>query len=161
MTTEDRLIQIAENTHKVYEKGYVDGDIDGYDAGYLNGILDGAEQGAEQASIGFWNAFTANGKRETYLRAFNETDFSKFGEPPIGLIKATKASNHMFYNYSFTGVLPKNIDLSGVSRGTSVDSSTGYNLFGWCNKVVEIYDMGLPTQFTYHSAFQYCRKLEK
>lgn len=145
-----------------YNNGYDDGYNGAYDVGYWKGYdvgnNDGYARGEEVATIAFWNNFNNNGNRTNCTRAFSETRFD-LTTIPEGLIKPTADSNMVFYNAEYITIPKNTIDLSGVPRGTSTNCSA-YNLFGWCIKLTEVQDLGLPIQYAYYQTYQYCRKLK-
>ncbi len=123
MSIDDKLVTIAGNVEKVYDKGYSDG---------------------EEA---FWKAITNNGKKEHYSRTFNEADMS--GLNCKGLVKPTGTMDRMFYNYKGE-YLPEGMDFSNALSASSYFSSSEYatQLFTFSTNLKYVYDMGLPAKGT-------------
>ena len=115
-----------------------------YDAGYSD--LD----------LKFWEMFTANGAREIYNRAFNESDFSgyTFAKPVV----PTKQIPQIFYNYRGKEY-PKNIDLSKIDTSYSASSSYLAGFFQYGSNITIVPDMGLPALNGLDSTYANMRSL--
>lgn len=114
------------------------------------------EKGKEDTGVDFWKGFTNNGSRTNYYQAFMYTDFS--GKTiPEGLCKPKNRLTNMFMSYKGT-CLPSGIDCSNFN----ISSSETYHataMFQYADRLIEIYDLGIPTQKSYANTFSGCESL--
>ena len=133
MSIAEKLTQIAENEQRVYEAG------------------------CSKAELDFWKGFTNNGKRQSYLYAFLNCNFS--GKTiPEGLCKPYSRLTQMFYQY-YGEYLPLGIDCSTFN----VSQSSAYHaeqMFRY-SYVKEVYDLKIPVQKSYNYFADACSNLTK
>lgn len=106
MNISEKLITIAENEQKIYNKGYYNGSNDGYvygydegywvgeEVGYSDGYNEGHEEGYHQGeAVGFeqgkqaeydafWDEFQKNGAKISYVQAFYSSKWTAVNYKP-------------------------------------------------------------------------------
>lgn len=164
MTTEEKLIKIAENEQKVYEKGCTYGtdklktEIDNvYDIIEYNGgtpLTDHRPQAVLDTAQSHWNEFTENGARTNYDSAFRKWK-SKYIYPKA-TIKPTSAEI-MFYGNENIVELP-DMDFSDVTDNS--EDGGCKSTFSQCRNLKKIGTIKIPYAGT-RSMFNGSEKLRE
>ena len=115
MNTADKLITIAENQQKVYDKGYSVGHETGWTSGYDEGLMYGVESGTEQGKQAqyeeFWNEILYEGRND-FSYAFAGWGWSDKNFNPPQKIKVKGTAYMMFGKNKITDLRKYNIDFS-------------------------------------------------
>ena len=134
-TIAEKLITIAENEQKVYDKG------------------------ADDANTRFWNCFTSHRTRLTYTKAFQYTDFGGMTIPNGLKLTEDMVCQSIFRQYN-GATLPMGIDMSNVNLNASKEQMASYRMFYGSEYLKYVHDMNLPAMDYYNFAFEFCSELE-
>lgn len=139
----NKLVKIAENEPKIYQAG----------------VEEGIEQGRKAENDEFWDAFTYNGARTKYNRAFNNWG-SEYIRPNRKIIPTNVSTGIQTFanNPNLKKIEAAYFDFSQKPFGTNDDGSW-YNTFDNCPNLEEIEDIGLVPTFRYYGTFTRCPKL--
>ena len=136
MTTADKLITIAENEQKIYDKGY------------------------SQSESDFWDAVQNNGSRYNYEYGFQYWNCKEL--KPKYQVKPTKSyrtANMFAYNTVLEEIKKDYFDLSRYTPATAAaSSSSNYYTFYGCSELKVIEDIGIQGG-GYEHTFAACTKL--
>ena len=107
----------------------------------------------------FWDAFTYNGARTKYNRAFNNWG-SEYIRPNRKIIPTNVSTGIQTFanNPNLKKIEAAYFDFSQKPFGTNDDGSW-YNTFDNCPNLEEIEDIGLVPTFRYYGTFTRCPKL--
>ena len=123
-----------------------------------SGVNEVYDKGRDDRDLKLWQMITNNGNREngTWDRLFAYTDYTdyEFIKPVI----IGGSVDRLFYSYSGKS-FPKNLDLSTVTRATSLCSWARCGSYG--EGIMTFYDMNLPALSEYPSAFNNARGIKK
>ena len=108
MTTAEKLVQIAENEQKIYDKGFEDGKVQG--------------GGGDNWYDTFWDTYQANGNRENYGFAFAGHGWTDETFKPEYDMRVTSGS-YMFHSCKIT-----NLKAILEKQGVTLDFSNSTNL---------------------------------
>ena len=150
MTISEKLVQIAENSPKVYQKGYDNGFAEGASADY--------KDGERAANVAFWDALTNNGERTDYGYAFSNWS-SEYIRPTRKIVPTSSESarSTFFKCPNLKKIESACFDFSQKTKGTSATSGYSYTFYN-CGKLEEIEDIGIKADFSFNHAFE-CGKL--
>ena len=117
------------------------------------------EAGRKAENDAFWDAFTYNGARTKYNRAFNNWG-SEYIRPNRKIIPTNVSSGIQTFanNPNLKKIEAAYFDFSQKPFGTDDDGSW-YLTFSNCRNLEEIEDIGLVPTFRYYGTFTRCYKL--
>lgn len=164
MSISDKLIQVAENTPKVYEAGYQAGKATGddrYEQGFTDGQVDGYETGLQDGFVNgkdeayriIWDDIQNKGSRINYQNAFYEMGTDAFR--PLYDI-TIKQCTSMFQYSSIPGSLTDILAERGIKMVWRSDATGNTSFYG--SKFTQIPPIIAPTTLNYF--FCGCTELE-
>lgn len=186
MSVAEKLIRIAENEQKVYDKGYQQGGKNGYQDGYEEGFLQGKQNGYEEGHMAggvegynqgkqegyqegkeagktaewneFWDNHQRKGNTTTYTGAFSGWKTANF-KPKYDIIPIT--CNRIFTNFGYWDQpfdLQQLVEKAGIKLDFSKSQNMGY-AFNMCNaKRLGVIDLSSASTAEFMCA--YAAKLE-
>lgn len=133
MSISEKLITIAENEPKIYDKGVSD------------------------ERVKFTNAITDNGTRKNYMYAFAYANYSgvRFAEP----ITPDYYINHMFYSCANLTELPTPLDFSKILETATDSYAYRRSVFAYCRNLEFVPDLNMRVIGGIEEWFIQCRKL--
>lgn len=167
MTIARKLTRIAENSPKVYDKGYEDGQAVGYNEGYENGYADGLEedgytkgyeQGKKAEYDAFWDAYQENGARTQYNGAFyGEGWHDDNFKPKYDIAPVRYGCSSTFFQCRVTDLVAA-LDRQGVK----LDFSQVHSLSSafQASSITKIPPLDLSSAITCGNAFYNCNNLK-